>query len=344
MYKHELIKLLENSTLLKNTETLTVEERKIFKDFIKLFSSQKNRHLIYRGERNIKEHYNTIIENMIVLNERIFILGQKARFCLNMKSKIRINGIEESDFKALFSIFNTKICNLHFKNETTRARMNTFLGENIRFNSYFSNKENEDDFISKISKCSKKDKNFIRDYYVSLLHTIGKSVLNSSFMISTSSSYEIANYFRNENADGVIFIGWLPRKGNMNIYNSYFCHNKSYKRSYHMKENDFFYLDDSRIYNKGLPCVECAVYASQHEITIKGGLLPHFLLGFLDHHNNFHINPALFSTLEDKKDIKDIVKNGFNINQSNFQEILDQSNYSGFFSVKEGEYIEFSVN
>lgn len=47
----------------------------------------------------------------------------------------------------------------------------------------------------------------------------------------------------------------------------------------------------------GLPLYKAAVYPLEKEITLKGGLFPHYILGYLHWENGeevFEVNPALF--------------------------------------------------
>lgn len=63
-------------------------------------------------------------------------------------------------------------------------------------------------------------------------------------------------------------------------------------------------VPDSRILRRninmeaiGLPVYEKSFFPYQKEVTLKGGLLPHYLLGYLHNKRSekiFEINPALF--------------------------------------------------
>ena len=62
-------------------------------------------------------------------------------------------------------------------------------------------------------------------------------------------------------------------------------------------------------------------------------MLPHYLLGFIDiEKKEFIVNPNFFSS---NKSFCEIVENGFDIDQSSFQEKIDKTDYCGFFMIDE---------
>lgn len=78
-----------------------------------------------------------------------------------------------------------------------------------------------------------------------------------------------------------------------------------------------------------LPTYSIPPYQYQKEFSIFGGILPHFISGLeIIPTNDFFPNPNIFSG-----DInKELFFKGFDINQINFNEIAQQTNYKRSFA------------
>ena len=76
----------------------------------------------------------------------------------------------------------------------------------------------------------------------------------------------------------------------------------------------------------GFPVVDGAVFPEQKEITLKCGLLPHFIIGYF-YEGGFEVNPAIFDT----QDYSHAVKEGVVVNQSSFSEKIKNMNYRSTF-------------
>lgn len=320
---HKLISLMEECNLKKNNIDLSSEEQEIFMKFICDFSKLNNRHIIYRGESNLQKHYNTDLTNVKLLADLIFMVGQKGRNYISDKEKFTTNGISDYEFNEIFMKFHDKVCNLRFNSPSTKTVMSRFLENNPKFRDFFKDIRNKNIFISNFEKCSEEDKLLIKDYYVAILHSIGKSGFNNSFMISSSTSKKIALNFQGQE-NGILLCGWVPIL------------------DYSTQLVPSFINDRKFLEQKGFPIATEPVYPEQKEILIKGGILSHYLLGFKDNKGNFHINPALFSTIEQGRSIKDIINKGFIIDQSDFNEKLEQTNYKKSFIYKRGHIIDQS--
>lgn len=153
-----------------------------------------------------------------------------------------------------------------------------------------------------------KSKLKVRDYYLKLLHRIGNiGFSDKSFYLSTSRKFSAAKSFATD--DGIVFISW----------------GKSILESYPIQ-----ILKES-----GLPMYVKAVFPLQREVTLTGGLLPHYILGYyVVNEKTFVVNPNLFST---EKSFNQIMQHGFDIDQSRFHEALQQTNYSGFIVLDEND-------
>ncbi len=69
----------------------------------------------------------------------------------------------------------------------------------------------------------------------------------------------------------------------------------------------------------------------ENEISIKGGLLPHFIFGIeyisKDKKSEFIVNPYLF---KENYNINEITTKGFPINQEYFMDVINSTNYNRF--------------
>ena len=305
--------LLKKLTLYVNADIASQTEKESFMQFIEHLKSSKRIRFIYRGESNLYEQYNSGLENISVLSQHIFILGVKARVSMEEKLK-KYDNI----FEFICSQFNLKVCKLDFRSERTRTHVANFLEINKEIKQYFLDESNKTNFINQKGlpedKCIK-----VSDYYLALLHTIGKSGNSRSYFLSSSKNSSIAEEFKN---NGVILYGWVPRK--------------------HLEDKTIEYKDieeyESFIKSLGLPTYNIPVYPDQKEICLKCGWLPHFILGF-QHSDKFYINP---STLKPWKE--NIPYDGLDIDQSLFMEKLKESNYKQSFIFCDGEYYVISNN
>ena len=273
--------------------------------FIKLLN-KPNSKLIYRGESilNLKSKLNIQTHEDIIdkLNHYIFKIGEKGRVYqkefyekLKDKSIFSIDETSETFFKYIFRKINKVL------QEAQAAEIENFKYLNTEMVAYFLNKENLKNFVSTISELNDDEKLNARDYYLNFLHRVGKlGFYNNTFMLSTSSKIEIAEQFSTD--QDIIFVSWQVRKPV-----PFKCTGKGYS----------------------LPTYKTPVFAYQKEITLKGGLFPQDILGFIERSTNFfYVNPNLFFYPEL---IDYMIKNGIPIDQTDFAEVLSTTNYSGSF-------------
>ena len=197
-----------------------------------------------------------------------------------------------------------------------------FRKREIGIISFFCNKDNERRFIDIVDKLTLPQQIIARDYYLGLLHHISKSeYYASSFMLSTSIDFSRASKFawnrEEKNSENpLIIFGWVPYK---------------YK--------GVLSVPDSRILREkinmetiGLPVYEKSFFPYQKEVTLKGGLLPHYLLGYLDNNKEdvvFEINPALFETNDSWDGIE------LPVDQSTFHQCLQNTLFGRYFTLEE---------
>lgn len=301
-------RLLKTLELYKDENQATEEEKESFLFFIQKLKSSRRVRFIYRGNSNIIEQYNTDTSNMPLLASRIFCLGDKGRYFFQNKL-VDINSI----FSLIWEKFHNKVCKLDFASDATIERMKEFLKENPMLNNYFSDEHNKERFES-LSQSSAAKANKVADYYLSILHTIGKSGIGNSYFLSSSTNYLVADKFKGD--DNIIIYGWLPRKGIKNRI---------------IKYND---VETNSIVIKSLnlPTYQFPIYPEQSEICIKCGLLPHYIIGF-QHNKRFYISPNTPKQWNDN-----IVYEGLDSDQKEFNDMFKATKLKQSFIFIDGSY------
>lgn len=298
-----------------NDQSASQKEQQQFFSFIKSLKSSKRVRFVFRGNSNIIKYYDTDVDNIPLLSHCIFCIGDKG--CYFLQKKL-------IDFKEIFPViwnkFNDKVCKLNFRSEQTKQHVLHFLKCNPEIQQYFSNEQNRKSFEC-ISDLPIEDRKKVADYYLSILHTIGKSANGKSFFLSASKNYMVADEFKGTNS--IIIYGWLPKKGINNHIIKYIDVEKS----------------SSFVKKIGLPTCNVPIYPEQREICIKCGLLPNYIIGF-QHDNKFYINPNILKTQWHDN----IVYDGLDIDQKNFNDLLTKSKYSQSFIYYDGDYYLISVN
>lgn len=290
-----------------------------------LIKNPKRIKLIYRGENysNLKDKLNLNNDtDYNKLNHFVFLIGEKGRvyrekYKTKIKNKNKLHSIDSIENK-LFNIIFKKLNILLSK--STKPEVTAFKTINTEFSKYFKNKINKQDFINKINLVFKdSEKLRIRDYYLSLLHTIGTiGFYNNSFFTSSSTSYDKAKKFtkNSNNSEKIIFVSWIKYP----LYNIGISFN-------------YLNLIKPILFKFGFPTYKQSFFPAQNEISVKGGILPHFILGYIRVEDDiFEINPNFFFTT---KNFDEIVSDGFDIDQSSFTQELNKTNYSGFFILNE---------
>jgi len=250
----------------------------------------KKEFIIYRGDNysELQERYRSN-DDSIDFEEKLFMLGNKAKayWSENRTNENKINNKNEKFIGNIFQYFNNYLKSFEDKNL------------NNEFKDYFSKNSNKEIFISNIIKLDQKERLKVRDYYLFLLHQIEVKPFNkNSFCLSTSRKFEVAE----ECGNGIIFVGWIPF-------------------------DDKFYVNFEEVKkvvegNK-LPTSE-KPHPKEKERTLKGGLLPHFLLGYiLTEEKKFIVNPNFFIKNDDKEKI---ANNGMVINQTDFDKVIKNTN------------------
>lgn len=321
------------TTFLHNNQRLTNDEANRVMSFMAYLIKQNpvNLKMIYRGINYsiLRESLNLSGENEFErVSQFLFLIGDKGRlYRQEYQNKIRIkrklHSITDSDddiFKYIFNKYN-KILNI--KGNLTIEK---FIKNNPIFSDYFLHKNHLRTFIETIKEFPKDLKIQLRDYYFLPLHQLGvKGIYPNSFFVSTTKRFNVAKKFavNTLSKDSIILYSWISRP-----FNRYIQPHISIERQSKVGE----------ILHK-LPIYSRSFFPRQSEVSLKGGLLPHYLLGYLRlRTNEFEVNPYLFSTT---KSFLKIIKEGFDIDQAMLLAALKETDYIDFFTVDEnGNYFD----
>lgn len=184
------------------------EERLRFRSFLDEFVRDRGKSVIYRGNAELRSQYGVGTENMYMLASYIFMLGEKGRYFVENAPVFPIDAGGHDIFRYIWDRMHKKVCNVQsFSCAGTRRHVSAFLDSNDGFYDFFRNIDNKDSFLAAIAGCSNEEQEFIKDYYIALLHTIGVSGCRSSYFISFSSRYEVAERFAGK--DGIVIVSWL---------------------------------------------------------------------------------------------------------------------------------------
>lgn len=249
-------KILESLKLYVDDNIAIQTEIDRFVLFIQKLKSSRHVRFIYRGDSNIFEQYKIEFGNLPLLAFYIFCLGDKG-MCFFQNKLVERNSI----FSLIWDKFHNKVCKLDFASERTKERTYEFLKANSMLNNYFLDEQNKEHFES-LSQLPVAETNKVAYYYLSILHTIGKSGNGKSYFLSSSTNYLVADKFKGDN--NVIIYGWLPRKG---------------MKSRIIKYNDVE-TNSQIVKSLNLPTYQVPIYPGQNEICIKCGLLPRYIIGF----------------------------------------------------------------
>ena len=324
--------MFDNLTFKTENRLLTNAESKKVISFIfniLIQQSLSKVRIIYRGDNlsNIREKYHLSGYNWTMFNDFLFIIGEKGKaYRKEYRNKISIKwklfNIDNTTplfFEYIFRKYN-KVLKL-----AAKQIISDFNNSNPIFAEYFKNNNNKIGFITAINSLDNKDKLKLRDYFLMPLHHLGaKGIFNNSFFLSTTRDINTAISFatNNSNPEGLIIVSWIPNPiNNVGL--------------------TFNYLNNAvkLVNNLKLPTYLKSFYPKQNEISLKGGLLPHYILGYIMiKDNEFELNPNLFTT---KLSCERIIQNGLEIDQTSFVDKLKKSDYECFFTVDDrGTYRE----
>lgn len=311
-------------TLKTNGKVLRAKQRKHF--FKCISKIQKNNdNFIYRGDKKEKLYSIYGLEkddSDKQFREKLSILGTKANmFLLGLldENTINIDGADNNVFRRIFKMLANLLSRENPYGNVYKV-VGGFKDREKELTDFFCNQDNQQTFIDITNNCTPEEQIIIRDYYLGLLHHISKSEYYPSlFLLSTSTDFSQAYRFawskeKENSKNPIIIFGWVPYKyeGVLSVPDTRILVNK---------------IDMEII---GLPVYEKRFFPRQKEVTLKGGLLPHYQLGYLHNDNGdmvFEINPVLFET-DDFWDGKELP-----VNQSAFHEYIQNTMFGRYFSL-----------
>lgn len=312
---------------------LTNNQCVTFCNFIMLLTSCREMTLFARGESddNLTKHYNVGISDPQMLAQMIFNIGAKGRLCLHNENGIDPDDTSTVNFNRICEFMKLSLRYADNGYSKRAKKMKKFILANESF--VHSILTDESKVVSKYENLNNAEKKDINIYYLYILHTINSHKYHKiSNFVSVSEDADIAEEF----ARDLLFVGWVP------LYSSF--------RFVSSQKNDYF---KRLCTSKHLPYLNTPVYPEQAEISIRCGMLPHFIIGFRIE-NDFYVNPAIFETMnifsncrsfsQLKQYRTDIIKHGLKVDQSKFIEYCKMTNYKKFFTFDGQQYRDYNVN
>ena len=302
---------LLNKTLTCKGNPVSEEEKKIFESFLNALFRVS---VVYRhvGDSYLEMQYRTRTNNIELLSEHIFLYGDKGKLFyeeLDQKTFNKdISEIKDEVFSFIYKKYIKVFVEKALKSHKTIDAVDTFCKKEPSFVSFWSNMT-EEEWMKRIDKLDEKEKRKMKDYYVSLRHTVGLAGYGrNSYFLSTSRDMNIRNIMGWQN-DGIEIVGWtkISRK-------NVITYDKTEKLSVIVK-------------SIGFPIVSHAIFPVQREITYKCGILPHYIVGYLYGKDSFEINPYILK----KQDFGSVCEKGLDIDQTLFYQRLSEVGYKSTY-------------
>lgn len=331
-----------------NFRQISSSEKKIFDSFIDIVANSNTLgecRVLYRGDdlKKMKKRLNYSDkeeeENLIF---KLFTMGGlKPKFYFDRATIYpevvffdNINTVSEKTFDFLYSRFHSIFYKQNPSNtsKSTILRIRKFREQNEEFVKEFDSLKNGAEFVSKIMSYSQDKKEEIRDYYLYLLHTLGTlGITNISFFVSTTEKIVLAEKFEN----GMIFYGWAPTPVKEHGLNE----------DELISTNKLIELSKLPIYHEGF-------YPEQYETALKGGFFPHYLIGYYDTTRDIFVANYNLFIKENKRIVEfssqimlnSFIKTGFFIDQSPFNQYLENSKFRGSVKKSHNNKISDEIN
>lgn len=322
--------VLSDKRLLKgNGEELTEGELRKLWEFYNMMSGSPNSRFIFRGEsdRNLMNQFNADTKTPDILSECLFMTGEKGRICWADNEGMDPDDVSTENFLNICRSLARYIDDGIGAGGNRARRIKDFCKKEEQF---CNGIRNETLLVEAYEKLGLEDKRKANLYYLAIAHTINdKEYRDTSAYVSTTINERVAGRFTH---DACIY-GWVPK----NIW-------KSQARR---KTIDFVDTNEmSEIERTGLPYCS-AVFPNQEEIAIRCGLLPHFIIGYAVD-ERFYVNPAVFDAIDRMHELKSFRKmssykrriqlHGLEINQENFAEFCQRTNFRKYFTYDGYEY------
>jgi hypothetical protein len=281
---------------------------------IKGLSSRKI-DVIYRGEKLSSFKLRLAAGNKNEVLDRLFFIGDKARhywertneYPLENERILKIDDDSDEIFKYIIGKYK-KI----FKNK--REVITEFKQNNPQFVDFFTKGGGAGTLIARLKSSDTITRLVVRDYLMKPLHHIGNIGLgSSSHIVSTTLDQTVARKFSGNEPDSVTIVAWRSLQA-VNTERS--------KTEEILKKFD-------------IPHYGTSFFWKQKEVSLKGAVLPHYILGLIDHDKGiFHLNPHLFDANQIDAGL---LVNGFPIDQGDFDKIIRTTGYRGYIMVINGD-------
>ena len=291
---------------------------KFWRKFIQAFK-ENNIQICFRGEnfRNLSEklfNYNerSLTEFSSEFYRRCFMLGDKSKMhymCnYNYNNPIpwsgEISKVRITDFDFIFSVMNYFVG--IYNNEEWKKTNSEFI-------TFFSNNDNRAILMSKMESCNTSQLLVLIDYFFWYLHKANDDRFKMhSCYDSTTTEYQTCKKFAYMNGEmngPLAFLYYILKPINKLAT----CRETIYKAE--MLLTDF-----------QLPTLKTDINHDEFELSVKGGLFPHFIIGIYEfNENRFVLNHNLFRT--ENRSINHVLKSGIKIDQTYFFNYLKKSNY-----------------
>lgn len=209
-----------------------------------------------------------------------------------------------------------------------REKIDKLTRKNGPLVTYFLQADNEDMFLQVLRTLPEPLRRKMSDQYLSLLHHLGAGVYyNETFMLSTTESLAKARKFAYGNQHGhpnpiaqeqaIVIAGWVPIGLDIAVKTAHFLDLRTHRK----------------IEEIGLPHYY-PLFPHEHEITLKGGLLPHLILGYLhweDGAEVFEVNPAVFLVGENWDGVQ------LPIDQSSWETRILSTEFGAYFNLRDSQ-------
>lgn len=331
-FSDSLFFALSNKRLLNgNGVELTPQELLKLWEFYNLFVGSNYSRLIMRGESddNLFRQFNADTKTPDALAGCLFMTGEKARCCWNDNMFVDPDDTSTNNFRRICEWLYRSIHNGSRGKSRRAEKIRTYCLNNAEFCKALEN-------ISEIVKAYRGlgvlDRQSANLHFLAIIHTINSLEYKKvSGFISTTTDDQVADQF----TEDCIIYGWVPKPPRVNFVG---------------KERTIDLVDTRNgktLKQLGLPCPNTPVCPEQNEISIRCGLLPHFIIGFAVG-RSFYVNPAIFPAMDTMHELttfralttyrRKLQLGGLAIDQEGFEDFIRQTNYRRYFTFDGDDY------
>lgn len=309
----EFEKFVKKHTLIK--KGVILQDKNTILKFVN-FLKRKNFPLVFRGEKLVFAQPHQPSFDISKFQEELFFIGCKGEHFWKKRTKSLKTNITQTTIKTIFGYYTKVFSNMEkINSKDLKQHIESFYITNEESIDFFLKPNNAGVLYNAIKKLTIKEKHTIVDYYMGILHTIGRYANSDRHQISTSTTLDTANYFSN---NGVVIVSWCPPmvahigKDNIDLI-------ETFLKSQELPTFQNYY-----------------VYPEQKETILKYGILPHYILGVIYNttlyvNYNFHFDSNL----------EEIAITGCKIDQSDFEKIISKSKYKrSFFYIDDIVFLE----